>query len=485
MKYCLKQLIPFLLLALLIAGCDTSTSMIKSAAKSTHTGAQHDPVSAHKLAKNFDESQKTNNSPTVTKLIDSATQEPGNPEPLYSLGYLHMQSGIATKNKSELELADIYLNEVLTKLPGNSAVLSALYNVYYESVLRNYNVNAFDNAKAIFTQLPESSKATTNPPSLAKFVATALQQEKNRELDMAALRDILLHAIQESPLADTSYIHLAKLYRDDRYFSLALATLKLGAENIHTSADLYKAIADTYVKRAEVNGCSYEHVSDIKNAAKYYQLAIPLAPEDQILHASLSESFLDQNRNQLGLSEAKIALDLKPSSSALGLYAQNLSMLGYHLQAKLFLDQAMKEGYGAEHAGYHEVYMNMGDWKNASAGFDLYSKEREKFTVYDFIKSDIIAQQTNNKAAISMDKVVANTSWEKALFNFWNAQSTDQALEKIAYTSCEKTEYYFYTGYKDLKNGKTAQAQAKFTAAIEQNTFRFIERPLARYFLQQ
>ena len=129
--------------------------------------------------------------------------------------------------------------------------------------------------------------------------------------------------------------------------------------------------------------------------------------------------------------------------------------------------------------------MNMGDWKNASAGFDLYSKEREKFTVYDFIKSDIIAQQTNNKAAISMDKVVANTSWEKALFNFWNAQSTDQALEKIAYTSCEKTEYYFYTGYKDLKNGKTAQAQAKFTAAIEQNTFRFIERPLARYFLQQ
>jgi len=486
MNYCITQLLAFSLLVLLTASCETSTSTIKPVAKSPLTVAQQNSsVSSHKLAEYFDESLKINNASPINKFIQSAIQEPGNPEPLYSLGYFHMQSGISTKSKRELELADIYLNEVLTKLPGNSAVLSALYNVYYESVLRDYNANAFENAKAIFTQLPESSKATTNPPSLAKFVAAAIQQEKNRELNMEALRDILLHAIQESPLADNSYIHLAKLYRDDRYFSLALATLKLGAENIHTSADLYKAIAETYVKRAEVNGCSYEHAFDLENAAKYYQLAIPLKPDDQILHASLSESFLDQNRNQLGLNEAKIALDLKPTSAALGLYAQNLSMLGYHPQAKLVLDQAMAEGYGAEHAGYHEVYMNMGDWKNAAAGFNLYINEREKFTVYDFIKNDIIAQQTSSTTVLPIDKVVANTSWEKALFNFWASQSTDEALKKTAYTTCEKTEYYFYTGYKDLQAGKRAQAQTKFKEAINQNTYRFIERPLARYFLQQ
>ena len=461
-------------------------STIKPVAKPAIAASQQNSsVNSHKLADYFEESQKINKTPPVAKLIQSATHEPGNPEPVYSLGYLHMQSGISIKNKRELELADIYLNEVLTKLPGNSAVLTALYNVYYESVLRNYSANAFENAKAIFRQLPDSSKATTNPPSLAKFVATALQQEKDRQLNIEALRNILLNAIQESPLTDTAYIHLAKLYRDDRYFSLAIATLKLGAENIHTSPDLYKAIADTYVKRAEVNGCSYEHVSDIENAAKYYQLAIPLKPDDQILHASLSESFLDQNRNQLGLSEAKIALDLKPSSAALGLYAQNLSMLGYHSLAKLVLSQAMVDGYGAEHAGYHEVYMNMGDWKNAAVGFELYSKDRENFTVYDFIKSDIIAQQNNTRTGLPIAKVVANTTWEKALFNFWNSQSTDDALKKIAFTSCEKTEYYFYTGYKDLQAGKTAQAKAKFNEAVNQNTYRFIERPLARYFLQQ
>lgn len=328
MKFCIRLLASALLPALLLVSCATSTPTT-TAAKSTLAFAQkNSSVSSHKLAEYFDESRTLNKATAVTKLIQSATQEPGNPEPLYSLGYLHMQSGISEKNKRELELAEIYLNEVLTQLPGNSAVLAALYNVYYESILREYAPTAFENAKAIFIQLPESSKATTNPPSLAKFVATALEQEKKRELNMQALRDILLVAIQESPLNDTPYIHLAKLYSDDRYFSLALATLKLGAENIRTSADLYKAIADTYVKRAEVNGCSYEHTSDIKNAAKYYLLAIPLKPDDQFLHVALSESFLDQNRNQLGLSEAKIALDLKPSSAALGLYAQNLSMLG-------------------------------------------------------------------------------------------------------------------------------------------------------------
>ncbi|MET0357542.1 MAG: hypothetical protein ABW044_12245 [Cellvibrio sp.] len=438
----------------------------------------------HKLADRLQESIKINNSSSLNDVVQSALKDPGNAEPLYTIAYTHMQSGINNKNQRELELAEIYLKEVLTKFPGNRAALSVLYNVYYENILRNYKASAFEDAKGIFMQMPESARATMNPPSLARFVATALQQEKSRQLNIQALRGILLQAIQESPLTDTSYIHLAKLYRDDRYFSLAIATLKLGEENIRTSADLYKAIADTYVKRAEVNGCNYEHKSDIENAAKYYQLAIPLKPDDQILHASLAESFLDQGRNQLGLNEAKIALDIKSSNESLSLYAQSLSVLGYDAQAITFLEQAKAEGYGAQHAGYHEIYMNKGDWKNAAIGFNTYIKGREQFSVYDLIKSDIIAQQNKTVSPLTGAKVTTNNQWEQSLLSYWNTRSTADDLKKVAYTNCEKTEYYFYTGYKDLQAGQTTQARAKFTEAINQNTYRFIERPLAKYFLQ-
>ena len=128
--------------------------------------------------------------------------------------------------------------------------------------------------------------------------------------------------------------------------------------------------------------------------------------------------------------------------------------------------------------------MNQGDWKNAAIGFNAYTKNREQYSVYDLIKSDIIAQQTNVESTLPASKVVTNNPWEKALFNYWDSRSSADDLKKIAYTNCEKTEYYFYTGYKDLRAGQTAQARAKFTEAINQNTYRFIERPLAKYFLQ-
>lgn len=477
MKAHLKRLLAFPFILLLLSSCSLSAAPEKKPHKQL-------TADTHPLAHYLQESLTINNSPTFNDAVQLALKEPGNVEPLYSIGYTHMQSGINNKNKRELELAEIYLKEVLTKFPGNRAVLSALYNVYYENVLRNYQASAFSDAKAIFMQIPEASRATMNPPSLAYFVATATQQEKDRQLNIQALRDILLAAIQESPLTDTPYIHLAKLYRDDRYFALAIATLKLGEENIHSSPELYKAIADTYVKRAEVNGCNYEHTSDIENAAKYYQLAMPLKPDDQLLHASLAESFLDQGRNQLGLNEAKIALDLKTSNESLSLYAQSLSMLGYHTQAIAFLEQAKAEGYGAQHAGYHEIYMNKGDWKNAALGFSSYIKGREQFSVYDRIKSDMIAQQTSSTSPLASSKIAVNNQWEKSLLNFWDASISADELKKVAYTNCEKTEYYFYTGYKDLQAGKTVQARAKFTEAINQNTYRFIERPLAKYFLQ-
>lgn len=469
-----------LLFLLAITACSTPT----------HTSVEKKsvaamPVNAHKMASYFQESKNINGSTTVAQLIEVALKDPSNPEPLYALGYLHMQSGIASKNARELELSEIYLKEVLTKFPGNQMVLQALYNVYYDNTFRNRSPNAFDNAKAVFAQFPDSARASMNPPSLAKFASTAAQQEKDRQPNRQALRELLLQAIQESPQTDSSYLHLARLYSDDHYFPLAIATLKLGEENIQSSADLYKAIADTYVKRAEVNGCNYEHASDIQNAGKYYQLAIPLQPDDQALHFALSQSFLDQNRNQLGLNEAKIGLDLKASSESIGLNAQNLSNLGYNTQALALLQQAIAQGYSLSDAGYHEIYMNNGDWKNAAAGFNAYIKNHEKFSVYDLIKSDIIAQQAQTPSVLANKKITFGSEWEQALFNYWNARTGADDLKKIAYTRCEKTEYYFYTGYKDLQAGQTAQANTKFTAALNQNTYRFIERPLARYFLQK
>lgn len=467
-----------LVLVALISGCTASKPI-------EHKTATVAAISTHKMSSYFQESKKLNGSTTVSQLVQKAEQDPSNSEPLYSLGYLHMQNGINSKNAKELEVAEAYLTEVLRQFPGNQSVLQALYNIYYDNTLRSRDTNAFDKAKTVFMQLPDSIHADMNPPSLAKFGATALQQEKNHESNRQALREILLAAIQESPQTDNSYIQLARLYSEDRYFALAIATLKQGTENISNSADLYQALADTYTKRAEVNGCNYEHKSDIRNASKFYQLAVPLKPDDQALHFALSQSFFDQNLSQLGLNEAQIALDIKASSESISLNAQNLSTLGYHQKAITLLQQAVGQGYSLSDVGYHEIYMNKGDWKNAAAGFANYVKTREKFSVYDLIKSDMIAEQANNQPWLTAKKVSVGNSWEQALLNYWNARITADELKKLAVTSCEKTEYYFYTGYKDLRAGDKTQANAKFTAAINQNTYRFIERPLARYFLQQ
>lgn len=473
MKY-----LSLLVLVALISGCTASKPV-------AHKTAAPAVISTHKMSSYFQESKKINSSTTVSQLIQKAEQDPSNSEPLYSLGYLHMQNGINNKNAKELGVAEAYLTEVLRQFPGNQSVLQALYNIYYDNTLRSRDTNAFDKAKTIFMQLPDSIHADMNPPSLAKFGATSLQQEKNREPNRQALREILLAAIHESPQTDNSYIQLARLYREDRYFALAIATLKQGAENISDSADLYQALADTYTKRAEVNGCNYEHKSDIRNASKFYQLAVPLKSDDQALHFALSQSFFDQNLNQLGLNEAQIALDIKASSESISLNAQNLSTLGYHKKAITLLQQAVGQGYSLSDVGYHEIYMNNGDWKNAAAGFSNYVKSRENFSVYDLIKSDMIAEQAKNQPWLTAKKVSVDNRWEQALLNYWSARITADELKKLAVTSCEKTEYYFYTGYKDLVAGNKVQANAKFTAAINQNTYRFIERPLARYFLQQ
>lgn len=430
-------------------------------------------------------SQQSANAENLRSFINKANEDPDNPEPLYNLGYLHMQSALKTKNLRERELAINYFNEVLTMVPGNQAVLQALYNIYYDDTLHNRSADAFANAKQVFMQLPDAVHSNMNPPSLAKFAATALWQEQQHQPNRQELRGLLLQAMQESPKSDNAYIQLAKIYSEDRYFALALATLKLGTENIQNSVDLYNAIANTYSKRAEANGCNYERSGDIAQATQYYKLAVPLTPDDQNLHYNLSRNFFDQNLPQLALNEAEIGLSLAQNPESLATNAQNYSMLGFHQQAHQLLQQAIAKGYPMTDAGYHEIFMNEGDWQAAANSFDGYIKARTSFSVYDLIKSDLLAEQTHRTPWVINQKISLANDWEEALFNYWTAKKSADELKKLAHTRCEKTEYYFYTGYRDYQAGQIAQAKTKFGAALNQNTYRFIERPLARYFLQK
>lgn len=303
------KLFIYSLVFLLFVACNAQKPIDKNSANATLP--MSDAISA--LLK---DSRKTNTSPVVGQLVDAILKDPTNPETFY--GYVHMQNSQITKNVHEYDLAISYFNYVLTTLPGNQSVLHALYNMYYDDTLHNRYSDAFDSAIKVFYQLQESVRTTLNPPSMAKYVYTAIKQENEHQPNHQELREILLKATQEQPQNDKVYIQLAKIYTDDRYFSLAIATLKLGAENIESSVDLFKAIAETYERRAEVNGCNYEHMSDLVNASKYYKLAVPLTPEDKMLHYNLSLLFIDQNLKQLALNESDIilVLDNSPSTSA-------------------------------------------------------------------------------------------------------------------------------------------------------------------------
>jgi predicted Zn-dependent protease len=443
------------------------------------------PVADAELAALLAESRALTTSPAMLKFIAEAEAQPDNPEHLYNLGYNHMQLGVNNHDARDLKLAAGYLNRVLALVPGNQSVLNALYNVYYDDTFNNRYLAAYDKARDTWLQLTESTRLTMNPPSLARYVAQLIWQEKNHQPNRQELRETLLRAIQENPNNDKAYIQLAKIYSDDHYFALALATLKLGAENISNSADLYKTLAITYEQRAESTNCNYEHPGDIANSIKYFKLAVPLKPEDAQLHYNLAYAFFDQNLQQLGLNESGLAMELGKQAGDLALNAQHYSMLGMHDKANKLLNAALSQGYSTAESGVHEIYMNQGDWKNAANSFNNYLKAQTSYTVYDLIKSDMIANQTQQRPAIINQKISLGSDWEEALFNYWSAKISSEDLKKRAHNACEKTEYYFYTGYRDLMAGQQAQAKTKFTAALNQNTYRFIERPLARLFLQQ
>ena len=487
-----------MLVALSLYGCsqqsmhrDSNTAPLKDSSEFSKNTIidQHlaNLLSQSSMINSFSSAASTSKERSValSKMIDRIKIDPNNPELMYGIGYLHLQNVQEKHNPNERNLAIGYFNKALELVPGNQIVLRSLYTLYYEDIVKDPSNDNIAQIKKLFFQLSDENRLTMNPPALAQYAAELTAQEKNKQSDKQALRDLLLQATQQQPYNDNAYIHLANIYAEDRYFSLALATLKWGAENINTSANLYRAIAKTYIKRAGINGCNYENISDIQQATHYYKLAIAITPDDSALHMDLSEQFLDQNLTQLSIYESIIAYTLNPSKYTLSSAAQNYSVIGKHSDANHFLQQAEAKGLEKSSSLHHEIYMNQGDWQKARQSFSSYINDSKQVSVYDVIKDDIIAHQSLQPSAIRSQQVALNNEWEEKLYNFWIFKTSDAELKAATLTRCEKTEYYFYSGYRDLQSEKIAQAKIKFAAAIDQKTYRFIERPLAAYFLKK
>lgn len=420
----------------------------------------------------------------IAVLQAEVDRTPNNAELHYKLGFAYIVDAEKNKSLRSREMAIKNFREVLKLVPGNPATLKLLYNIYYEDIVAG-NEKAFAKASNIFGQLSTATQMEVNAPSLGVFLHHYLAQKKSGKKNLPELYEALLAAIHEQPASDKAYIQLAKMYRDENYFPLALATLKLGAEQIADSSDLYEAIATTYEARAEASGCSYEQAAYLSDAIHFYQQAVPLAPESAELHYALARLYLDQNRYQLALHESSILVELEPTAENIAFSAQNYSILGKAHRAHTLLEQAQTKGLTAGDSAYHEIYMNSGEWTKAALSFTDYLQAQKNISVYDAIKADIIGQQADMDFSklTPQKQLVFNSEWEAAVYAFWTNKMTRSQFEQKAKNSCELTEYFFYSGYRDYRAGKLSAARQNFSAALQQNTYRFIERPLARHFL--
>lgn len=420
----------------------------------------------------------------IVALEQEIEQAPANAELYYKLGLAYLIQNEKNKSPRDRELAIKNFRKVLTLVPGNPATLKLLYNIYYEDIVAG-NEKAFANATSIFNQLSGANQAEVNAPSLGVFLHRYLAQKESGKKNLPELYSALLEVIREQPGSDKAYIQLAKMYREENYYPLALATLKLGAEQITDSGDLYEAIANTYEARAEASGCNYEQTNYLGDAIHFYQQAVPLSPESAGLHYALARLYLDRNMYQLALHEAGILVELEPTPENIAFSAQNYSILGKANTAHELLEQAKAQGLSSSDSAYHEIYMNSGEWGLAARSFTDYLQAQKNISVYDFIKADIISQHSglDFTSLIAQKKLAFNSEWEAAVYAYWTDKMTRDQFKQTASNRCERTEYLFYSGYRDYRAGNNIAARENFSAVLQQNTYRFIERPLARHFL--
>ena len=426
------------------------------------------------------------NSALIIDLERQLKEDPNNAELQYKLGHAYTVEADKSQSPADKKLAIKAFRKVLELVPGNEVTLSALYNIYYDDVVKGNN-NAFAKAKAIFNQLSPQAQHHLNPPSLAIFLQRYIAQKDAQEKNPNELLDALLAATRESPDSDKAYVQLAKMYRSQGLYPLALATLKQGEENNVKSRELFQALAETYEERAEASGCAYDKSDTLYSAITYYQKAIPFGADKPELHYQLAQTYIDNNRYQLALNEIDIVLQLAPTAENYAWAAQSYSMLGKEQKAFSLLDKARQQGLAESDTAFHEIYMNAGNWMQAALSFTGYLQAQQEISIYDAIKADIIRDQTewDFTNVTRGKKLSVRNEWEGAVYAYWTNKINRQQFEKNASNRCELTEYYFYSGYRDYRAGNTSAARQHFKAALQQNTYRFIERPLASHFMER
>lgn len=470
-----------LLFGVLLAGCQTlqnSGSSTDEIRRLKDNRGDRDKKQEHQLKKT---AAKTT---AILQAEKARDQDPDNPEKWFNLGMLYWHDYEEHVRPFSRDQAIKSFQSVLKIIPGNVSTIKALYKIYYRSLILG-DIESFVPAKNYFNQLTPEDQKSLNPPSFAQYIHFHYQQEKEKKVNYALLHKILLQAIQEQPYAEASYIQLSKLYAKQFHYPLAIATLNLGFERNPESTDLLKAIASTYEARASAESCHYENSQFIDKASYYYLKAIPLQADSAELHLGLARLFMDRNLPQLSAYETEILLSIQPTAANYAFAAHNFAFMGEQDLAYRYIELAKTAGLLSSNPAYFEVYMTSGDWLKAALSFTDYVQSQKRLSVYDAIKADIITQQSKvnlSRLTSKKDLVYAN-DWQALLHAWWQGEIAQEKLASFATNKCEKTELYFYTGYKALQSGNKVIAKDAFIKSIEQNTYRFIERPLAKRFL--
>jgi hypothetical protein len=476
----IKKLLWTLLLIMAVSGCEamkTSGSLTEAAIKQIKLNNQR---KKEKIA----QQKAVAKTPEIVAAENLVKQNPDNPEVAYNLGLLYWQDYERTNRPFSRDQAVTVFEFVLAMVPGNASTIKVLYNIYYNDSIGG-DANAVVKAKNYFNQLTPEYRRELNPPALAQYIQNYYQQQKKSAWDYPGLRATLLQAMQEQPHSSFSYIELAKLYSMQSYYPLAIATLKLGLEENPDSAEILKAIGSTYETRALMQGCHYDNPDLLYKASNYYLQAVSGQTEVADLHRGLARLFIDRNLPQLAAYETALLIDVEANAANYAFAAHNLALIGKKDSANYYLDAARSAGLSTSDPAYHEVYMINGDWLKAALSFTDYIQTKKQLQVYDVIKADIIASQSEVKfSSLLADKqVIYGDDWQTLIHAWWQNKISEEEMKPLLSNQCEKAEFYFYAGYKFLQAGDKQSALTAFNKSLEQNTFRFIERSLAKSFL--
>lgn len=477
------RLLKYILLGSLIVSI-TACETMSSSGSLTEAAIKQVKLNHQRKKERVAQQKAVAKTPAILAAEKIRDQNPESPEAWYDLGVAYWADFEKTERQFSHDQAIINFETLLKKVPGNVSTIKALYNIYYRDIISG-DEKAYAVAKNYYNQLAVNYQQELNPPSLAKFIHLYYQQQRAANVDYPLLHSSLLTAIQEQPRSDFSYIQLAKLYSQQTYYPLAIATLQLGLEQSPESVDLLKAIGSTYEARASANGCHYDNLNLIQKAGSYYLRAVAKESDKNELHRGLARLYLDRNMPQLASHETSLLLDIKQDAANYALAAHNFALMGNKNKSNQYLESAKSAGLSASDSAYHEVYMMNGDWLRAALSFTDYIQAQKEIHVYDAIKADIIAResQVNLSSMIAKKSIRYDSDWQTLIYAWWQGELAYEKLEPMVSNRCERAELYFYSGYKALLTGDSVKAKSAFKKTVEQNTYRFIERPLAKSFL--